>query len=333
MTTTMSKKDWVIVLATVPAIFLLDQLTKVWAVNILGNGGYWNTNMSFLGFFLHKNYGAMLGTFSHLPPILRIVSLSTGGAFLIFIYAIIMKLLQHRLLVLRIGLSILLGGILGNVFDRIVSGGITDFIVLRAFSALSPAFNLADAFQWIGYFCVAWSLIKHGHLIWHDDEKRNSLWVDKTYQLKYCFMLLSFSFLFSVILGVFSFTFLKVVLSEATHKGVELQGDYLGPFVFIFSIITVAFMITLFLVGLRLSHRSVGPVHAFRIYLKDLRKGQFRELQLRSLDEFKYLQNDAKALREDYQALHQAKIHLKDIVPEVPEDEDLSLSAILKLLK
>lgn len=331
MTKTMSKKDWLIVLGTIPVIFLIDQITKAWAVGALSNGGHWSNPA--LGFFLHKNYGAMLGTFSNLPPILRIVSLSTGGAFLIFIYAIIMKLLQYRLLALRLGLSILLGGILGNVFDRIVSGAITDFIVLKAFTKVSPAFNLADALQWIGYLMVAWSLLKHGHLIWHDDEKRNSFWVDRTYQLKYCFMLLSFSFLFSVILGVFSFTFLKVVLTEATQKGIQLQGDYLAPFIFIFSIITIAFMITLFLVGLRLSHRSVGPVHAFRMFLKDLRQGNFRNLQLRSQDEFKYLQNDAKALMEDYRALYKAQIHLTEVTPDVPEEEDLNISAIVKLLK
>lgn len=327
----MSKRDWLIVLSIVPLIFLIDQLSKTWAVNSFSNNGYWPT--PFLGFFIHKNYGAMLGSFSHLPPILRIVTLSTGGAFLIFIYAIIMKLLQYRLLALRIGLSILLGGILGNVFDRIVSGGITDFIVFRAFSFVGPAFNLADALQWLGYFIVAWSLIKHGHLIWHDDEKRNSLWVDRTYQLKYCFMLISFSFLFSVILGVFSFTFLKVVISEAHQQGAALHTEYLLPFISIFTLISMAFMITLFLVGLRLSHRSVGPVHAFRMYIKDLRSGHFRAFQLRSYDEFQYLQNDAKALTEDYHALHAAKIVIKEVTPEAPEQEDLNIGSIVKLLK
>lgn len=327
----MSKRDWLIVLSMVPIIFIIDQLTKAWALSSFENGGSWFT--PFLGFFLHKNYGAMLGTFSHLPPILRIVTLSTGGAFLIFIYAIIMKLLQYRLIWLRIGLSILLGGILGNVFDRIVSGGITDFIVLRAFSVIGPAFNLADALQWVGYFIVAWSLIKHGHLIWHDDEKRNSLWVDRTYQLKYCFMLISFSFLFSLILGVFSFTFLKVVITEAHQQGAALHTEYLVPFISIFTLISMAFMITLFLVGLRLSHRSVGPVHAFRMFIKDLRAGQFRAFQLRSHDEFKYLQNDAKALTEDYKSLHAAHIAVKEVEPDTPEEEDLNLGSIVKLLK
>lgn len=328
----MSRKDWLIVLSLVPLVFFIDQTTKALAIYSLEGTGTWSP-LSFLGFFLHKNYGAMLGAFSDLPPILRIVSLSTSGAFLIFIYAIIMKLLQHRLLSLRIGLSILLGGILGNVFDRIVSGGITDFIVLRAFNMLSPAFNLADALQWVGYGIVAWSMFKNGHLIWHDDEKRNSFWIDRNYQLKYCFMLISFSFLFSVILGVFCFTFLKVVLSEAVNQGAILQANYLLPFVAIFTIISTAFMITLFLVGLRLSHRSVGPIHAFRLYLKSLRQGDLRQFQLRSHDEFKYLQKDAEVLKADYEALHKASVNLEASPELESESEEVNISSIMKLLK
>lgn len=327
----MSKRDWTIVIGAFLAVFLIDQISKSIALSTLGDYGKWY--YSVLGFVIHKNHGAMLGAFSDLPPILRIVTLSTGGVFLVYIYAIIMKLLQHRLLRLRIGLSILLGGILGNVFDRIVSGAITDFIVFKVGGFVSPAFNLADALQWLGYIIVTWSLIKDGHLIWHDNEKRSSFWVDRTYQLKYCFMLVSFSLIFSVVLGVFSFTFLKVVLSESTQQGVQLDYNYLLPFVSIFAIISVAFSITLFLVGLRISHRSVGPVHAFRKYIHGLRQGRFRRFKLRSHDEFKYLQKDAKMLESDYQMLFEAKLEPKEFANKEPERESLSLSSIFRLIK
>ena len=57
---------------------------------------------------LHHNPGAMLGLFSDLPPVLRIVSLSTGGAFLVVIYALIQYLLPIKSLILRSGMSVLL---------------------------------------------------------------------------------------------------------------------------------------------------------------------------------------------------------------------------------
>src|SRR6185436_20079113 len=100
----MKKRDWLLVISLVPSVWLIDQVTKAWA----------NTNLAELKFFgplglvLHHNRDAILGTFSDLPPMLRIVSLSTGGAFLIFIFGCIQYLLPSRSLQLRTGMSLLL---------------------------------------------------------------------------------------------------------------------------------------------------------------------------------------------------------------------------------
>src|ERR1700722_8972833 len=112
MNITMKKRDWILVFCLVPATWLIDQLTKAWANGHLGG------IPEFVGVFgavLHHNRGAILGTFSDLPPMLRVVSLSTGGAFLIFIYGAIQYLLPSKSIPLRAGMSLLLGGILGNV--------------------------------------------------------------------------------------------------------------------------------------------------------------------------------------------------------------------------
>src|SRR5438128_390811 len=137
----MKKRDWLLVISLVPAVWLFDQVTKAWAAASLTDLVFYGP----FGFVLHHNPGAILGTFADLPPILRVVSLSTGGAFLIFIYASIQYLLPSRSMQLRAGMSLLLGGILGNVTDRIVRGAVTDFLLIGSRSMSTPAFNVADA--------------------------------------------------------------------------------------------------------------------------------------------------------------------------------------------
>ncbi len=298
----MKKKDWFIISTLIILIIAADQISKAWALTELRVFGKWMT--PFLGCFLHKNHGAMLGSFSDLPPLLRIVSLSTGGAFLIFIFTIIMSVLQHRLLVLRTGMAILLGGIMGNVIDRITHGPVTDFIVIKlvinSVTRFSPAFNIADATQWVGYILVCYSIFKDGHLIWPDDNKRNKFWIDRNYQLKYCLTFVGYSAVFSLILGVYSYTFLKVIIHESLKSSTQISDQALFPFVIVFTIVSTAFLLVIFLLGLRLSHRSVGPVFAFRSFINDIRIGKNRNLKLRSHDEFKYLEIEAKLLKRDY---------------------------------
>src|SRR5688572_2881174 len=175
----MKKRDWLLVISLVPATWLFDQLTKWWALATLGDLKFFG----WLGLVLHHNPGAILGTFSDLPPVLRIVSLSTGGAFLIFIYAAIQYLLPSRSLPLRAGMSLLLGGILGNVTDRMLHGAVTDFLVLGTRQLSTPAFNVADAIQWIGYSMVVYGLIRDGSLFWPDVNVRKTLWVNPRFQL------------------------------------------------------------------------------------------------------------------------------------------------------
>ena len=48
-------------------------------------------------------------------------------------------------LVLRIGLACILGGALGNLYDRVVNGTVTDFVEVYTGTHYFPAFNVADS--------------------------------------------------------------------------------------------------------------------------------------------------------------------------------------------
>lgn len=205
-----SKREWFLILSIVLMAWGIDLFTKQWALyNVKGYQFY-----GYFGFVLHRNPGAMLGMFSDLPPILRVVSLSTGGAFLIFIYTSLQYLLPMRSMPLRIGMSLLLGGILGNVTDRMIWGSVVDFLVIGSPQFSTPAFNLADSIQWVGYGLIVFALIRDGQQLWPSENIRRQIWVLPRFQLKYCFILMFIGFGFSIVAGVFSYSYLQVMIDD-----------------------------------------------------------------------------------------------------------------------
>lgn len=272
-------------------VWIIDRVSKYAFLDFTGVK-QWGV----LWFTLHYNSGAILGLFSNLPPILRIVSLSTSGGFLIFIFLLIQIFLPIKAPFLRCGMSILLGGILGNIFDRIYWGHIVDFVFFSVMDYNSPIFNLADVLQWVGYIILIYGFVVEGQDLWPEDNVRQSYWVDKKYQIRYCLKLVSFGMAFAVVAGIYSYTFLRVsllqigpssLLSEI-HK-VEVD-KILSTFLIIYTIITIIFAVILFFSGIAISHRVAGPIYAFQKFLEDIMAGKIRSLKLRASDEFTQLE-------------------------------------------
>lgn len=318
----MKKYEWSLVFTPLILTWLIDFLTKEWAQTLVGIQSY-----GYLGFVLHHNHGAMLGLFSDLPPVLRVVSLSTGGAFLLCTYALIQYLLPIKSMTLRIGLSILLGGILGNVTDRIFYGYVIDFIVIGNVTAMSPAFNMADALQWVGYALIATAIIREGDLLWPEDNYRKQYWINTKFQLKYCFLLLGVGLGVGIIALVFSYTYMRVTILELTGNNPAILDKFLIPFVLTFFIITLGFSAGLFAVGKIISHKIAGPLYAFEKFLADSMAGQNRPFRLRSKDEFKHLEELAVKIQE-HLIKHGAltsKQNAEPLPPEILEMEGSKL--------
>jgi signal peptidase II len=249
-----------------------------------------------MGLVLHHNPGAFLGSFSNLPATLRIVTLSTGGAFLIFTFVAIQLLMPLRIVLFRVGLTMLLGGILGNVLDRILYGYVIDFLVLGKPKLNSPVFNVADVLQLVGYGLAAISLIKERKILWPEINSRKTLLVNKKFQLQYSLKLTAFGFCFALIAGTLSYTYLKVTIVELVGPYTRVENQFLIPFIITFLIISSMFTGILFYTGLLISHRAAGPLYAFERFLEDLFSGKSRKLKLRTGDEFQHLQKLADEL-------------------------------------
>lgn len=290
----MRKIDWFLVIGPLFLTWGADRLTKVWAQTLVVAKWFGP-----VGFVLHLNSGAMLGLFANTPPVIRIVSLATGGAFLLFAFVIIQYLLPIKSLTLRAGMSILLGGILGNVTDRVIYGHVVDFILIGNPTKFSPAFNVADALQWVGYAMIATALVKEGELLWPAENSRKRQWINPKFQLRYCFILLTIGLSFAAIAGVYSYTFLRVTIIDFGGSHPQVLANYLTPFIISFLAVTLAFAAMLFLLGRILSARIAGPLYAFELWLNDLQNGKPRALRLRSGDEFRNLEDIAARITEE----------------------------------
>jgi signal peptidase II len=133
---------WVI--AGIATIILLDQLTKVWAVANLSDGPI-HVFGDTVEFALTRNSGSAFSRFQGFTPVLAI-----GAIVVTILLARVLRKANDRLLI--VALTLLLGGALGNLMDRIfrapgfLRGHVVDFVAVGWF----PVFNVADSCVTIG---------------------------------------------------------------------------------------------------------------------------------------------------------------------------------------
>lgn len=127
-------------LITAILITIADQATKHW-VRLEFNYGESRTIIEgFFNFTYVRNTGAawgMLGGYTH---ILTAVSIVMLFVMVIFRRSFLNDTWQHRL-----ALGLMVGGIVGNLMDRLRQGWVTDFLDFYIGSWHWPCFNIADA--------------------------------------------------------------------------------------------------------------------------------------------------------------------------------------------
>ncbi|MDR0423362.1 MAG: signal peptidase II [Rickettsiales bacterium] len=139
-------------------IFVLDIWTKrfafakVDAFNIKTGGAYNYIKVTnFLNISRVMNTGVSFGLFQNIKYGQIFLSIVT---FALICYLFV-SLWYNTTKYLTFVYSIIIGGGLGNLYDRIVYGGVFDFIDFHYNSWHYPSFNLADSFICIGVFLLA----------------------------------------------------------------------------------------------------------------------------------------------------------------------------------
>jgi signal peptidase II len=143
------------------AVLILDRWTKL----LIQKRFDLNESISVIDGFFNityvRNTGVAFGIFSSIssPAKSVLLSIFTACAAVVVVTYSVRSPARNRLL--QIALSLILGGALGNLYDRLAYGYVVDFLELYAGSYHWPSFNVADSAISIGVALLALEIIRN----------------------------------------------------------------------------------------------------------------------------------------------------------------------------
>tara|TARA_B100001996_G_C18427086_1_gene503042 strand:+ start:71 stop:568 length:498 start_codon:yes stop_codon:yes gene_type:complete len=144
-------KKIIICLFLVLLVLVLDRLSKIFILNILENSGKVDIYInSFFNLYLVWNKGIGFGLLSFDKN----YTYNGITLFILIINLIIVYLIYKEKYLKSYFLAIILGGSLGNLFDRYYYTAVPDFIDLNYKGYHWFIFNVADIFITVGIICL-----------------------------------------------------------------------------------------------------------------------------------------------------------------------------------
>lgn len=135
-------------------ILFLDQISKILVDLYLSINDSFPVIKNFFHITYINNYGAAFGILNNKLWLLIIFTLL--AFFIIYRYINTFKINKRN----EIAFSYLLGGILGNLIDRLFLGYIRDFLDFNIFGYNFPVFNLGDSFIFLGAILLIIAIYK-----------------------------------------------------------------------------------------------------------------------------------------------------------------------------
>lgn len=158
------EKKYIKIISLIIFLIVFDQLIKFLVTLNFNLGEEFVIINNFLKFMYIKNTGAAFGMFS-------------GNTFMLILIAIVLiwylikeikTNLNNRLSI--ISFSLVLGGALGNLIDRIFRGYIVDYISFTLFNSEMAIFNMADIYITFGVLLLLYIVIRDGR----NEKNRNN---------------------------------------------------------------------------------------------------------------------------------------------------------------
>ncbi len=146
-------------------VVVADQMTKLWVDHLMSL----YQSIAIVPNFVHltyvRNTGAAFGFGAGARSSLRIsffILVSTVAIGCIFY---LLKNLRSEQTSLTVSLSLILGGAIGNLIDRLRLGEVIDFIDLHWYDIHWPAFNIADSAITLGVCLLLIEMLRRRSLI------------------------------------------------------------------------------------------------------------------------------------------------------------------------
>ena len=158
----MKNKRNLCIISLVVLNIILDQLSKFW---IRGNVAPYNDINIIADYFIitHvENSGAFLGLGSDFSPVIKsilLLALPVGVLVTVLVYVFKDKSIDKLSL---IGYSSIIGGGIGNIYDRFLYGSVTDFLFIDLGGVFKTGiFNIADLSVTTGMILIIWASFKN----------------------------------------------------------------------------------------------------------------------------------------------------------------------------
>jgi signal peptidase II len=141
------------------AIVAADRATKFAIERLTPEGFRWTLVPNFVDLVHSVNPGVAFGLFSESAYkwISSVLVLSSAAVILLLVWLLLTGFSSRT--ESQAGIALIVGGAAGNLLDRLLHSGVTDFLELHAGSLRWPAFNLADSAITIGAALLIFELV------------------------------------------------------------------------------------------------------------------------------------------------------------------------------
>jgi len=126
-------------------VVLLDRMTKLAVARNISLHDSIQIIPDFFRITHVENRGAAFGLFADSPSEWKIAMLVLFSVIALVIVSTLLWRNSHSMNTTGIGLSLILGGAVGNLWDRLLSGRVVDFLLFYVGEYQWPAFNVADS--------------------------------------------------------------------------------------------------------------------------------------------------------------------------------------------